>query len=168
LIKRNGEKTLRKLKLYLETSSWNFIYADDAPEKRDVTIEFFDLVEKATYEIYLAQVVIDEFDQAEEPIRTKLMELINKYQPMELESTAEAESLAKLYIEKGAIPAPKEEDALHVAIATVHEMDVLVTWNYRHLANVKKAELLQSINLAEGYTKPLVITTPMGVMTDES
>ncbi|MBZ0166810.1 MAG: type II toxin-antitoxin system VapC family toxin [Candidatus Omnitrophica bacterium] len=158
---------MRKLKLYIETSAWNFYFSDDAPEKKEVTIEFFGLVEKGIYDIYLAQVVLDEIDEAPEPIKAKLMGLIQKYQPIELESDQEAEALAKLYMDKGAIPAKKEEDALHVAIATVHEMDVLVTWNYKHLANVKKAELLQSINLSEGYTKLLTITTPMGVMTDE-
>jgi hypothetical protein len=159
---------LRKLKLYLETSVWNFYYADDAPEKREVTIDFFELVEREMYEIYIAQVVLDEIEEAEEPVRRKLMALINKFQPVELDSTQEAEGLARKYLENKVIPEKKEEDALHVGIATVHEMDVLVTWNYRHLANVRKAELLQSINLSEGYTKPLVITTPMGVMTDES
>ena len=147
---------------------WNFYFADDAPEKRSITIEFFESIDKGVYEIYIAQVVLDEIEEAPEPIRKQLIDLIRKYQPVELGSTKEAELLAKLYIDKGAIPAKKEEDALHVAIATVHEIDVLVTWNYKHLANVRKAELLQSINLGEGYTKPLAITTPMGVMTDEN
>lgn len=159
---------MRKLKLYIETSAWNFYFADDAPEKKEITKEFFGLVGENTYEIYIAQVVLDEIEEASEPIRTKLMDLIKKHRPVELESTQEAEFLAKLYMNKGPIPEKKEEDALHVAIATVHEMDVLVTWNYRHLANVRKSELLQAVNIGEGYTKPLIITTPMGVITDES
>ena len=54
------EKTLRKLKLYIETSVWNFYFADDAPEKMEVTKEFFDLVHKGTYDIYISKVVVDE------------------------------------------------------------------------------------------------------------
>jgi len=37
---------MRKLKLYLDTSVWNFFFADDAPEKRDITKEFFDSVKR--------------------------------------------------------------------------------------------------------------------------
>jgi hypothetical protein len=44
---------LRKLKLYIETSVWNFYFADDAPEKKEITREFFDMVFKGAYDIYI-------------------------------------------------------------------------------------------------------------------
>jgi hypothetical protein len=81
--------------------------------------------------------------------------------------TKEAEELAGLYIDKKIVPAQKWEDALHVGIATVGEMDVVVSWNYKHLANVKKEELFCAVNLEQGYKKLIEITTPMGVITDE-
>lgn len=60
----------------------------------------------------------------------------------------------------------KVEDALHVA--TVYEMDALITWNNRHLANLRKMEKINSINLKEGYTKHLELVNPMEVITDEN
>jgi len=45
---------MKKLKLYLETSVWNFYFADDAPEKKEATIQFFEQVKKGKYEIYLS------------------------------------------------------------------------------------------------------------------
>ena len=67
---------MRKLKLYLDTSVWSFFFADDAPEKRDVTKDFFDLVRQGQYEVFISGVVVKEINDAPEPKRTQLGELI--------------------------------------------------------------------------------------------
>lgn len=154
---------MRKLKLYLDTSVWNFFFADDAPEKRDVTRDFFDLVRKEQYEVFISEVVIKEINDAPELKKTRLGELIKNCPVVELEITESADELAKSYMAKGILPERKEDDALHVAIATAAEMDALVTWNFQHLANLRKAELFHSANLEMGYFKKLEIVTPMEV-----
>lgn len=63
---------MRKLKLYLDTSVWNFFFADDAPEKRDVTKEFFDLIQRGYYEVYISDVVLDEIRDAPETKKNQL------------------------------------------------------------------------------------------------
>lgn len=73
-------------------------------------------------------------------------------------------NLATRYIEHGIIPAMKAEDALHVAYATVFELDVLVTWNFRHLARARTEALIGSVNVVEGYSKPLRLLTPLEVL----
>lgn len=103
-------------------SAWNFCYADDAPEKKEITREFFDLVFKGVYDIYISEVVIKEIRGASELKRKKLFELIEKCSPAELKITKESEELAERYIDKKIVPAGKWEDALHVGIATVEEM----------------------------------------------
>ena len=159
---------MKKLKLYIETSTWNFIYADDAPEKQAVTKDFFAALQKGGYEIFVSNVVLLEISRAGEVVRKRLEGLIERYQPLLLESSQEAKKLAELYVQRGVIPANKFEDALHVGIATVAEMDALVTWNYKHLANFRKAEYFYGINLEQGYSKRLEIITPMEVNSDES
>lgn len=159
---------MRKLKLYLDTSVWNFVFADDAPRERDVTKEFFDVIEKEIYEIFISGVVIKEVNDAPQPKQTDLLNLIGKYKPVKLENTREAEELAKIYMERGIVPEKKRDDALHVAIATVTEVDALITWNYKHLANLRKAELFHGISLEMGYFKKLEIITPMEVSSYES
>jgi len=52
---------------------------------------------------------------------------------------------------------------LHVAVATVYEMDVLVSWNQRHLANIRRRDLFNSVNRIAGYRKALEITNPLEV-----
>ena len=160
---------MKKLKLYIETSTWNFVFADDAPEKMAVTKEFFDLVAKGAYEVYASEVVVAEINRAPADIKAKLVGLINKHKPVMLDLKPDAESLADAYMERGIIPDKKVEDALHVAIATLEELDAVVTWNYKHLANIRKAELFFSVNLSRGFHKKVEIITPWEVVGyDES
>ncbi len=159
---------MRKLKLYVDTSVWNFYFADDAPEKKDVTRNFLDLVQNGQYEIFVSGVVFKEINDAPEPKRTQLGGLIKSCPVVELEITESVDELAKCYIAKGILPKKKEDDALHVAMATVTEMDALVTWNYQHLANLRKAELFHSASLEMGYFKKLEIITPLEVSNYES
>ncbi len=152
---------MRKLKLYLETSVWNFFFADDAPEKRDITKRFCASIKRDIYEIFISEVVIREINDAPEPKRQTLLGLINKHAPVELETTEEANELTELYVDRGIVPKDKRDDAFHVGIATASEMDAVITWNYQHLANLRKSELFNSVNLEKGYTKRLEIVTPV-------
>jgi hypothetical protein len=93
-----------------------------------------------------------------------LLEAIEQYELPELDISEDLENiqaLVEMYIKSGVIPRKKLDDALHIAIATVKQMDMLLSWNYKHLANVKREALVQSVNLRMGYTKPLRMTTPL-------
>jgi predicted nucleic acid-binding protein len=155
---------MKKPQLYLETSVWNFYFADDAPEKRDITCEFFQCIAKGFYDIFISQTVLDEIARADEAKQIQLMELIKEHNPKELDIEQEVTDLSKEYIGQGIIPQKKFEDALHVAVATVFEMDALITWNNRHIANLRKMEKSNSVNLREGYTKHIELVNPMEVV----
>jgi hypothetical protein len=110
-------------------------------------------------------VVLQELEQAPAPYRTKLMEVVNQYPLARVEyDLAEAQRLAALYLQAAAIPAEFPNDALHVAIATVAEVDLLITWNCKHLANEFRIRQIRAINLREGYTKEVSIRTPEEVI----
>ena len=127
---------MRRLKLYLETSVWNFYFADDAPEKRDITRQFFEQIQRGEQDIFISEIVFREIARASAEKQTLLLELIAKYQPKELEMSEESVQLATTYIQEIALPERAIEGARHVAIATVHEMDALIRWNLKHIANL--------------------------------
>jgi len=77
-------------------------------------------------------------------------------------------ALARQYLAAGVIPPKKLYDALHVAASVFHGIDYLVSWNYKHLANVNHESRINVINLSEGYNKPLRIITPLELMSDET
>ena len=158
---------MRDLRLYLETSVWSFVFADDAPEKRDVTRNFFDNLATSPFIIYVSETVILEFSGATETKERKLLELISRHDPTILRIDSEVKDLAENYLEHGALPPKARYDAFHIACASVNELDLVVSWNLRHIANVRRQEKVQGVNLLNGYTKPIQLITPMEVSEHE-
>lgn len=160
---------MRKLKLYLDTSVISFLFADDVPEEKQITHKLFNLLNSGEYEFYISRVVIEEIEKTPDTEkREKLLSQAQHAQLSLLQRSKEVEEMAKNYITDGIIPKKKIEDALHIAFATVHEIDILVSWNYEHLANIKKEERINSINIKSGYTKLLRMITPLEVVGDET
>ena len=161
---------MKKLRIYLDTSVINFLFADDAPEKRDITIRFFDgWVATGRYETVISSVVMREIGRTkDEEERARLLRVIVDYslKSVPLEPREEIADLADAYVGAKVIPPKKYEDALHLALCTIHEMDVLVSWNYQHLANVNKERRVVAVNQSLGYYYPLRITTPLEVMDE--
>lgn len=160
---------MKKLRIYLDTSVINFLFADDAPEKRDITRRFF-WGPIAGYEVLVSAVVLDEINRTRNHRhREKLLKKIKEYNLKELplEPRNDVTDLADAYIEAGVIPERKYEDALHVALCTIHSVDILASWNFEHLANINKERRILAVNQEKGYYYPLRITTPMELMDDE-
>ena len=154
---------MRSLKLYLETSVWNFVFADDAPEKKAITCRFFGNLEATPYRLYVSETVLLEFSGASPEKYQMLLELVKRHDPQVLVLDSEVRELADKYVQHEALPSKALIDALHIAYASVHELDFLVSWNLRHIANVTRQERVQGVNLLNGYTKPIQLITPMEV-----
>jgi predicted nucleic acid-binding protein len=162
---------MKELRLYLDTSVINFLFADDAPQYRDRTVEFFErVVRPGIAEVFISQLVVREVERTPDVTRrAALLKAIreNHLQFLPIEPLAEVRALAKAYWRAGVIPPKAENDALHVAIATVNEVDVLVSWNFKHLANVQRERRIANVNDSLGYVYPLRITTPLEVLSHE-
>ena len=65
--------------------------------------------------------------------------------------TAEAEALAQEFLKAGVVSQKYADDALHVAVCTVHRINFLVSWNFRHLVNVQREACFNAVNLLQGY-----------------
>ena len=59
--------------------------------------------------------------------------------------------LANAYIKSGAIPLKYRDDARHIAIGVYHDIDFIVSWNYKHMVNIHVERLINSVNLKMGY-----------------
>lgn len=80
--------------------------------------------------------------------------------------TQESLELAAKYVAEGIVPEKYEDDARHIAVATVHQVDILVSWNFKHIVHYEKIQRFNAVNLLMGY-KPLQIFTPMEVAHEE-
>lgn len=161
---------MKRLRIYLDTSVINFLFADDAPDFRKITEEFFAKYSRS-YDLYISKTVLLEMDRTRNvEHRRRLMETVRRYPITVLpndERRAAIELLVARYIERGIIPSARIEDALHVAFATVFEMDILLSWNFKHLANVNKEAKILTVNSEEGYRYPLRLLSPLEVESED-
>ena len=158
---------MKRLRLYLETSVWNFYFADDAPEKRAETLKLFEEIRGGKYEVYVSELVIAEIDNAQEAKRTILKKLMDDYQPLELEMDGSVEELSDKYLSANIVPSKYENDVLHIAYAVAHDMDVVVSWNMKHIVKLKTRMEINGINRIYGY-KEIELCTPEEVIDNES
>src|ERR1043166_4812475 len=101
------------MKLYIETSVPNFLFADDAPEKRHVTVVFFEWLKICPDEVFISKLVEDELRPAPEPKRTRMAEALTGIPLTVLDVPASASALADAYLADRIIPARFKNDALH-------------------------------------------------------
>jgi hypothetical protein len=159
---------MRKQKIYLDTSVINFVFADDAPDFQRATIEFFRNI-APVYALFISDIVLDEINEAsDQNHRNRLLAVLadNNVQTLPNDNLAEVQELAKLYLQRGLFPQKKMEDALHVAFTTIYEIDFLLSWNFRHLANINKEEKILLVNSEQGYRYPLRIISPLEVYNE--
>ncbi len=119
------------------------------------------LERRQTFECYVSQIVLDEVSAGDPEEAKTRMAMIGTFPVLEI--TEEAESLAAAIIASGAIPPQAVRDAAHIALATVHDMDYLLTWNCRHLANGQIIRRVAVVCNQKGYNMP-VICTPEELM----
>jgi predicted nucleic acid-binding protein len=144
-----------KQSLYLETSVIGAYLDNGEPFRRDLTIRWWEH-EMSEYRATVSPLVTRELERLPEPHRTAYLKLVA---PLEqLEMTDEATILAEGYISRGIFHRKYIADALHVAVASVHKIDYLVTWNFGHLANVRRQARIRLFNTAAGFFVPMIVT----------
>ena len=153
---------MRKPKIYLETTMFNY-YFDTERDGHADTVKLFEEIKAGKYEAYTAIYVTDELIKADDPKRSNMLNLITEHNITVLPADDEAERLADIYVNEGVIPASKQYDAFHIAIATINELEYVFSFNYEHINRVKTKEMTSLINLRQRY-KPVTIATPSEVV----
>ena len=145
--------------IYVETSIPSFYFETrPSPEnqaRRNWTREWWKIAH--TSETLVTSLgVLEELEVAPEPKRSECLGLLSSL-PL-LTDSEKVDALVEIYIANKIMPADADGDALHLALATVHECDILVSWNCRHIANANKTPHIRSINSRLGYETPELLT----------
>lgn len=158
---------MKKTKLYLDTSVPSFLFADDSPEKREVTIQFWDILKMGLYDILISDILLTEISRSKDPssqeLEDKLAEIIVEI----ISINEDIFSLAQKYIDEGIIPQKYQDDALHIALATYNEADALISWNFKHMVKLKTIRGVNGINRMLGF-KELEILTPQSWIQEDN
>jgi hypothetical protein len=152
------------MKLYIETTVPNFLFADDAPEKQNATEFFFDWLKISPDKLYTSELVFTELEQTpDQVLREKLLTTMGNLECVVFTITPEAAGFAERLVAERVMPVRYRGDAVHAALCVLHRMDVLVTWNMQHLVNPRKIEAINLVAMRAGY-RPIRIHTPEEVM----
>lgn len=153
---------MRILKIYLDTSVIGGCFDEDFAVESNTLL---DQIKNGKYIAVISDMTLKELELAPDKIKGVLKEIPSK-NLIEIAITKEVIDLANKYISEKVIPQWCEADALHIATATYHNSDLLLSWNFKHIVNVTRIMGYNSVNLREGY-KTLEIRSPKEVIYGE-
>lgn len=149
-------------RLYIDTSVFGGFYDEEFEE---FTKPLFSRIQKKEFVLLFSPVTQDELENAPEQVKELVQHLKVEFTEF-IELTEEAVELANQYVVGKVVGQASYADCLHIALATIHHADFLVSWNFKHIVNVQRIMGYNSINIKNGY-KHLEIRSPRDLMTYE-
>jgi predicted nucleic acid-binding protein len=151
---------MAKATVYLETSVLSYLAARPSRDvlvlaQQQVTAKWWEET-KADYTLYVSTVVVEEAASGNAEAAARRLSLLIDVEILEVSDAAI--ELATQLVAKQAIPAKAAQDALHIAVACVSQLQYLLTWNYKHIANATMREVINQVCRAAGYTPPVICT----------
>jgi hypothetical protein len=147
-------------KIYIETSIVSYLTARPSRDliiaaHQQLTQECWDK-RRLNFDLYASQLVIQESSAGEVAMSQMRLDALGGI-PL-LSISQEAVALARAFIKKGPIPEKAGVDALHIALATTHGMDYLLTWNCKHIANAEMQTGVAKVSREAGFEPPVICT----------
>ena len=152
--------TFHPLRVYADTSVFGGVF--DREFERP-SARFFEEVRQGRFRLVVSPLIEDEISTAPVEVRALLDEMLPLAEPVVL--VDEALRLQKAYLRAGVVGSGSMADALHVALASVAECRLIVSWNFKHIVHFDKIPLYNAINVASGYA-PIGIHSPAEVIED--
>lgn len=156
--------TLMKRKpptVYADTSVYGGVFDDEFAESSQA---FFVLVRSGAFSLCISEVVHQELSAAPKEVAALFQEMLPVARLLEI--GPEVLELQQAYIDEGILTEKWYDDALHVALATVAECDLIVSWNFKHIVNFRKIPMFNAVNVLKGY-RSIAIHSPLEVMNHE-
>ena len=150
------------MKVYIDTSVFGGCFDT---EFEFWSIRLFEMIKSGTYRAVISEVTQLEMSFAPDQVKRVLDEIPAQFLDI-MSLTSETEFLALQYIKEKALGKKSLADAQHIATATIGQVDLLVSWNFKHIVNFNRIRLFNSVNLKHGY-KILEIRNPRD-LTDEN
>ena len=151
-------------KVYVETTIPSF-YHNQRTEAEMVAVMHWTRTwwdtHRLAYDVVSSTAVLDELRQGEHPQKAEKTAMLRNI-PL-LDVTQEVLEIVEVYIAHKLMPGDRSGDALHLALASRHNCDILLTWNCVHLANANKVRHIQRVNALLGLSSP-VLATPLQLM----
>lgn len=153
--------------VYIETSILGYLTARSTKDlilaaNIEVTRDWWEF-RRNDFVLYTSEAVLGEVAQGDTAIAAQRLEILRNFPLLELNQAVQG--LATQFLTRSNLPPKAKVDAIHIAAATVHGMDYLLTWNCKHIANAQIQGKLAEISLDFGYVLP-ILCTPNELMGD--
>ena len=155
-----------KLKIYLDTSVVSYLLQEDVPEKMEITNQLWELFETRKYELYLSNVTMKEISKCPEPKRSQLIQRLEDIEYTLIEVSDNARDIAEQLVAMKILPPKCYDDCQHIAAAVEGECDCIVSWNFKHIVNIRTIRGVRAITNLKGY-KPIEILNPSVLLESE-
>jgi predicted nucleic acid-binding protein len=152
---------MKKLKVYLDTSVISHLDAPDTPENMTDTLKLWEDVKALRYDVFISDLTIAELDDCSEPKRTEMLSALLDIEYTRIVQDERAKQLSKLYFEVGGLPPKSKEDAAHIAIASANDCDVILSWNFKHIVNLRAMTAVEAVNIRERYRNIRILSPSM-------
>lgn len=153
---------MKKLTVYIDAS---VIGGCEDEEFAEITLKMWRKFINGDFIAVFSEHTLRELEGAPENVRNRLLEIPEGNQII-LADSSESFTLAEAYLAHKIVGPGSKADALHVALATVGRVDVLVSWNFKHVVNFGRIRLFNAVNLEQGYGF-IEIRSPQEILTDE-
>jgi len=157
---------MNKMKIYLDTSVISYLDQQDAPERMRETQEIWELFKKGQYKIYISDIVVYEISQCSMKKKEILLNYLDQIDYTIIETNESTVELAEKFIDFGFLKRKSYDDCRHIAAAILAECDFIISWNFKHIVNVKTIRGIKAITTYEGY-KDLMIYPPSALLEEE-
>ena len=139
------------MRIYVDTSVINGLYTQDR-RIVEITQRFFQSAKFGRFTLYGSNLLSDEIKKTPDVhLREQLIDTVEEYQIETLPISDEVNQLAQIYIKERIIPPKYIADAIHIAVATIHNIPILVSWNFEHMVKHKTRIEVNRINKEKGY-----------------
>ena len=148
-----------KLKVYLDTSVISHLLQEDVPEKMADTRQLWEMFCSNRYDVYLSTVTLEELKGCSEPKQSQLFDYLGQIDYTLIQINDKIEEIALQIIEMGILTKKSYDDCQHIAAAIISECDCIISWNFKHIVNIKTIRGVRAITNLKGH-KPIEILNP--------
>lgn len=157
---------MQKLKVYLDTSVISYLSQDDVPEKMADTQKLWEMFKEGKYELFLSTVTLKEISDCPEPKREFLFEQLSQVEYTPIQIIDSMDEVARQIIDMKILTPKSYDDCLHIAAAVMTGCDCIISWNFKHIVNIRTIRGVRAITNLRGY-KPIEIINPSVLLEGE-
>ena len=155
---------MKRTKIYLDTSVISYLDQADSPEKMADTLAFWEFLKKGKVDVLVSEITLMEIARNREPKLSKLNSFLAEIDYKIIDESAEIRAVAQKFIDNGILTEKSYDDCVHIASSLVFDCTCIVSWNFKHIVNIKTVNGIKMVAAQTGYGYATFICTPHYLM----